>query len=51
MRRRGREVFAEWFRVKGTSKVRREKEHCRDDSGTGGVRGMVQSKGDERGTT
>jgi len=34
MRRRRREVFAEWFRVKGTGKVRREKEHCRDGSGT-----------------
>ena len=28
------EVFAEWFGVKGTSKVRREREHCRDGSGT-----------------
>ena len=27
-------MFAEWFRVKGTGKVRREKEHCRDGSGT-----------------
>ena len=30
-----REVSAEWFCEKGTSKVRREKEHCRDGSGTG----------------
>jgi len=35
MRRSRRGLFAEWFGVKGTSKVRRRKRHCRDGSGTG----------------
>ncbi len=30
MRLRTRGLFAGWFSVKRTSKVRRKKEHCRD---------------------